>query len=131
MAYWEFLDYITEDHRNPVLGWYGALEPQVQADFDLLVIALSETEDWDEVKERKRKYKELIRHYSGMYELIFKVGRKNFRPLGILRRSERQFVFLGGCEKHTFWTVPPNAFEGAYKLKGQFDLGRGTTRAHV
>jgi hypothetical protein len=131
MAYWEFLDYITEDYCNPVQDWWGTLEPQAQADFDLLVVALSETEDWDEVKERKRKYKELVRFYPGMYELIFKVGRKNFRPLGILRRSERQFVFLGGCEKHPFWTVPPNAFESAYKLKGQFDLGRGTTRAHV
>lgn len=131
MAYWEFLDYITEDHRNPVLEWYGALAPPVRADFDLLVLTLSETEDWDEAKPKKRKYKELVRNYPGLYELIFKVGKINFRPLGIFKRSERQFIFLGGCEKHTFWTVPADAFKDAYRLKTKFDQGKGATRAHI
>lgn len=131
MAYWEFLDYITEDHRNPVMDWWGGLEPQPMADFDVLVAALSETEDWDEAKKSKRKYKELTRNYPGLFELIFKADGKNFRPLGILKRIERQFIFLGGCEKHPFWTVPANAFENAYKLKTKLEKGRGATRAHI
>ena len=113
------------------MDWWGSLEPEPKADFDVLVAVLAETEDWDEVKKKRRKYKELTRKYPGMYELIFKVGRKNFRPLGILRRVERQFIFLGGCEKHPVWTVPPNAFENAYKLKGQFEQGRGRINAHI
>jgi hypothetical protein len=131
MAYWEFLDYITEDRRNPIMDWWGTLEPEPKADFNLLVVTMSETEDWDEVKESKRKYKELSRNFPGMYELKFKVGRTNYRPLGILKRVERQFVFLGGCEKHGFWTVPRDAFNEAYKQKMQFEQGKGTTRAHI
>jgi hypothetical protein len=102
MAYWEFFDYITEARRNPIMDWWGSLEAQPRAEFDVLVAVLCETEDWDEVKKKKRKYKELTRNYPGIYELIFKVGKTNYRPLGILRRTERQFIFLGGFEKHTF-----------------------------
>jgi hypothetical protein len=131
MSYWEFFDYITEDRRNPVLEWWGTLEPEPKADFEFLVLTLSETEDWDEMKERKRKYKELARRYPGMYELKYKVAGTNFRPLGILKRVERQFIFLGGCEKHGLWTAPPGAFDEAYKLKKQYEQGRGTIRAHI
>ena len=105
--------------------------PQAQADFDALVLTLSETQDWDDAKKKKRKYKELERKHAGLCELILKVEGKNLRPLGVLKRELRQFVFLGGCEKHTFWTIPPGAFDKALKLKGQFDQGKGATRAHV
>lgn len=131
MAYWEFFDYITEGHRNPVVEWYGTLNTRVQAEFDVLVLVLSETEDWDEVKEKKRKCKELERHYPGLYELRFRVDGVHFRPLGILKRLERQFILLGGCEKHTFWTIPNDALDAAYRLKAQFEQGKGTTRAHI
>jgi hypothetical protein len=131
MPHWEFLDYITEGHQNPVMEWWGMLTPQAKADFDALVLTLSETEDWDEPKKKKRKYKELERKHRGLCELILKVEGKNLRPLGVLRQEQRQFVFLGGCEKHAFWTVPPRAFDKALKLKEQLDQGKGTTRAHV
>lgn len=129
MPCWEFLDYITEQHENPVLNWYGTLTPQAKADFDALILALSETEDWDEPK--KKKYKELERKHKGLCQLMLKVEGRNLRPLGLLRREQRQFIFLGGCEKHPFWTVPSAAFDKALKLKEQLDQGKGATRAHV
>ena len=131
MARWEFFDYITEAHKNPIQDWYGTLAAQQKADFDALVLALSETEDWDAPKERKRKYKELEGKHKGLCELILKVERKNLRPLGALRREQRQFIFLGGCEKHGFWIVPPGAFDAALTLKKKFDQGKGAPRAHV
>jgi hypothetical protein len=131
MSYWEFLDYITENHHNPVSQWWGTLSPQAKSDFDALVTVMSETEDWDDVKKKKRKYKELERAHVGLCELIYKSDGKNMRPLGILKREARQFIFLGGCEKHPFWTVPANAREDALKYKMQFENGRGTTRAHI
>jgi hypothetical protein len=131
MAFWEFMDYITETHRNPIQDWYGTLTPEEKADFDMLVLTLSETEDWDEPKKKKRKYKELERKHKGLSELILKVKGKNLRPIGVLRREQHQFVLLGGCEKHTFWTVPPGAFDDALKLKEQFSQGKGATRAHI
>lgn len=131
MPYWEFLDYITEPPQNPILDWWGTLTPQAKAGFDALVAVLSETEDWDAVKKKKRKYKELERRHAGLCELILEVEGKHLRPLGVLRRERRQFVFLGGCEKHTFWTIPPKAFDNALKLKEQFERGKGTTNAHV
>jgi hypothetical protein len=131
MAHWEFLDYITEGppKKNPVMDWWGTLTPQGKADFDALVVVLSETEDWDEPK--RKKYKELKGRHKGLCELILKVEGENLRPLGVLRRQQRQFVFLGGCEKHGLWTVPPEAFDNALKLKEQLDQGKGATRAHV
>jgi hypothetical protein len=131
MGVWQFLDYITENHVNPVSEWYQKhLDDDGKAQFDILVKIMSVTEDWDEVKEKERKYKELERDRIGLAQLMFKVKRKNFRPIGLLRRQEREFIFLGGCEKHPFWTVPPNAFDEALRLKAQLEQGRGATREH-
>jgi hypothetical protein len=131
MAFWRFLDYITEGHQNPISDWYGTLIPEAQAEFDVLVKTLSETEDWDGPKRKKRKYKQLTKAHVGLTELIFKVNAKNLRPIGILVNVHREFIFLGGCEKHTFWTVPRNAFDEALRLKVKFEQGRGTTREHI
>ena len=131
MALWQFLDYITEAHENPISDWYGSIMPEEQAGFDILVRTLSETDDWDEPKKKHRKYKELERSHVGLTELILKVGRKNLRPIGLLRREQRQFIFLGGCEKHPFWTVPLRAFDNALRLKGQFEQQKGATREHI
>jgi len=129
MPAWQFKDYVTEDQRSPILEWYGTLPEDVQAAFDLLVKVLSETEDWDEVKPTKRKYKELTKGHAGLCELKLKVGDRKFRPLGILRRETREFIFLGGVEKiGQNATDPEGAFDSALHLKGRFDEGRGVTR---
>lgn len=131
MAFWQFLDYVTENHVNPVSEWYQKhLDDDEKAEFDLLVKTLSITEDWDEVKEKDRKYKELERDRVGLTQLMFKVKRKNFRPIGVLKRAAREFIFFGGCEKHPFWTVPANAFDQALRLKAQWEQDRGATREH-
>ena len=139
MDFWRFLDYITEANTNPVVTWYGAISKAAQAEFDALVIAQAKTEDWDEAKKSKRKYKELQKEHKGLTQLIFEVIsqlhgkqiRTHFRPIGIMKRSERQFIFLGGCEKHgTLGTIPPDAFNDALRLKTQYEQGRGTTRDH-
>jgi len=131
MAFWEFKDYVTADQRSPILEWYGTLDEDVQAAFDLLVKGMAETEDWDEVKPRRRKYKELTRQHEGLCELFLKVNERSFRPIGILRRETREFIFLGGCEKvGQGATDPEEAFDSALRLKQQFDAGRGVTREY-
>jgi len=110
-----------------------------QAAFDLLIKALSETDDWDEVKRSRRKYKELDREHSGLTQLMFeterrhqgKIVRRQFRILGILIRTAREFIFLGGCEKHGEWTVPHGAFDEALRLRGKYEQNKGTTREHA
>ena len=132
MAIWQFMDYVSEDQRSPLLEWYGTVPEEVQAAFDVLVKSLSETEDWDEIKPRRRKYKELIREHKGLCELILNVDDRSFRPLGILRRETREFVFLGGCEKiGQGATDPEGAFDAALHLKAQLDEGRGVTREYL
>lgn len=78
MALWKFLDYITEQNRNPIQDWYGTVGADVQAAFDVLVQELAGTEDWDAAKPNKRKYRILTGKHIGMCELIFKVGKRKF-----------------------------------------------------
>jgi hypothetical protein len=131
MAFWRFMDYITEDNRCPIIEWYGIQDDDVQAEFDLLVKDLSETDDWDEPKPTKRKYRVLTKRHVGLCELKFKVHGRKFRPLGILARENREFVFLGGCEKQGMNTIPPDAFDAAFRLKEPFEDGRGGIREHI
>jgi len=132
MAAWQFLDYVTEDRRSLIVEWYGTLPEEVQAEFDVLLKALSETEDWDDAKSNSRKYKELRRKHEGLCELILNVGNRSFRPLGILRRATREFVLLAGAEKiGQGATDPDGAFDSALRLKRQFDEGRGVTREYL
>jgi hypothetical protein len=129
MAFWEFRDYVTDDQRSPLLEWYGMLDGDIQAAFDLLLKNLAETEDWDEVKPKRRKYKELTREHNGLCELFLNVDGRSFRPLGILHRDIRVFILLGGCEKlGQDSTEPEGAFDSALRFKRQLDAGRGVTR---
>lgn len=131
MSFWRFTDYVTESLRCPIIEWYGTQGEDVQAEFDLLVKDLSESENWDEPKPGKRKYKLLTKQHSGLCELMFRVERRKFRLIGILVRENREFIFLGGCEKRRTFTIPPDAFDAAFRLKELLDLGRGVTREHV
>jgi hypothetical protein len=131
MTFWRFMDYLTVENRCPIIEWYGIQDDDVQAEFDLFVKDLSETEDWDEPELGKRKYKVLTRRHVGLCELKFRVNARKFRPLGVLARDNREFVFLGGCEKHRMNTIPPDAFDSAFRLKEPFENGRGTTREHI
>jgi hypothetical protein len=129
MPYWEFKDYVTEDHLSPLVIWYGSLDPNVKAAFDLLLKNLAETEDWDEAKSSRKKYKELKVQHAGLCELRFKVGPRSFRPLGVLQRELRFFVLLGGAEKiGQDLTVPEGAFDEAFRLMGHLAEGRGAIR---
>ncbi len=127
MAYWRFLDYITDWHRNPIQDWYGTVDRDVQAEFDIFIQELGGTEVWNTPKQ----YRLLTGRHVGMYELVFKVGGRKFRPLGMLYQEKHEFVLLGGCEHGRWGSIPPDAFDDAYRLKTQLDEGRGATREHV
>ena len=68
---------------------------------------LSETVDWDERPTRK-SFKEFTKGHAGLTELRLKskgmyggkIVKTQIRPLGILKRSDKRFIFLNGCEKH-------------------------------
>jgi hypothetical protein len=134
MPYWWFYDYITDQHRCPILDWWGLQDAYVQAAFDLLVKTLSETEDWEAVESSKRKHRVLTKQHAGICELVFEVkGFGKYRALGLWRPHRRDFVFFGACRKRMkpFGTVPPHAFERAYGLMRQFQEGKGDIRDHV
>jgi len=132
MPFWRFTQYVTDQPRCPIIEWYGTLEADAQAAFDILCKVLSETEDWDEVKPNRRKYKELFKEHKGLSELLFNLGRRQFRPIGLLLRDRHEFLFLCGCIKTGRGTTdPPNAFSDALQLKIQYEAGRGYTRDHT
>jgi hypothetical protein len=130
MTRWTFRDYITEDHRNPIGDWYGSLDSTARAAFDFLVQDLSGTENWDAPKPSQRKYRILRWGHAGLCELIFNVGRRKFRPLGIVDPAAREFIFLGGCEHRRSGDIPANAFDGAFQLKLAWEQKKGATREH-
>ncbi len=136
MALWKFLDYRTDDWpaRNLIQIWYGDQDSDVQAEFDATVAILAVTEDWRKAKE----FKELAREHLGLAELRFSItsqrhGKKivrRFRPVGIWREEEREFVFLVGCEKSGAVYTPRNAFDLALDYKAKLERGKGRTSEH-
>jgi hypothetical protein len=138
MAMWRFWDYFTEDHRCPIRDWYGAQDPAVQAAFDVVVLILRDTEDWtaSDVEEFKR----LEEPHVGLSEIRFQVDvprrgnrnpyKRHFRPAGLYRPEERDFVFLVGCEKSGRIYTPADAFDQALRYKTQFESGLGVTDDH-
>jgi hypothetical protein len=139
MPLWRFLDYISDDNRNHVNEWQeNHLTMSERAVFDLVIDYLGRIEDWDEVKRARRKYRELQRGLLGLTELKFAVItqtmgrniRKQFRPLGILKREEREFIFLGGFQKSNNAPIPPDAYINALRYKLEYEQNRGTTNEH-
>jgi hypothetical protein len=136
MSLWRFLDYRTDDDRprNLIQIWYGQQDVEVQAAFDATVAVLKATENWEKTKE----FKVLKRKHAGLSEIRFwvqtmKYGKqitRRFRPVGIWREEEREFVFLLGCEKALGLYSPPDSFELALRYKAKLERGEGDTCEH-
>lgn len=137
MALWKFLDYLADDQvpRNLIQAWYGRQDLHVQVAFDATVKILAATEDWRRAKE----FGLLKKRHIGLGELRFAVKEKKhgrehirrFRPVGIWREEEREFVFLVGCEKLRGGVlIPPDTFDLALALKAKLEAGKGDTREH-
>jgi hypothetical protein len=138
MPPWTFLDYITDEEVVPVDEWVNEwLTLPERAEFDVTVDYLSRIRDWDEVKKARRKYEEL-RDHPGLTELKFKTTsqergqnrHKQFRPLGLLKRSSREFIFIGGFQKDQSGQIPDDAFAKAMRYKREYEDDKGRTRAH-
>ena len=135
---WEFLDYVTDSGSVPVEQWTLSLTAQERADFDMAIDYLQKINDWDSVRRASRKYRELKRELVGLTELKFSritqsMGRNrkiHFRPVGIMNRRQRQFIFLGGFQKSSSGPIPSNAQTLALRYKREYESGRGSTRAH-
>lgn len=133
MPAWRFLEYLTDDVpcRSPFLEWYGVLDENVKAEFDILVKELTETEDWDEPRLSRRKYKELTRTHAGLCQLMFKAAGRQFRPLGIRNVRLKTFLLLGGFQKGGRGAaIPEDAWTSALKMKAAFESERGRTREY-
>lgn len=137
MLMWRILDYFTEQGTCPIREWYVNQAPAVRAAFDATVFILRGINDWlaPEVKE----FKLLDAPHEGLGEIRFDVeergerGRmrkRRFRPAGLYRPEQREFVLLVGCEKggRNYW--PPKPFDQALKYKALFEQGRGVTGDH-
>jgi len=132
MPIWKFKEYLTDDIpcRSPFLEWYGLVDEDVQAAADLLIhTELGELEDWDEPRRSRRKYKELTREHVGLCELMFKLGSRQFRIVGIRNLEAKEFLIFGALQKGpNGTTVPERAFEDALRMKSAYEVGRGNTR---
>jgi len=139
MRPWTLRDYFPETGGCPIREWYARQDAAVQANFDATVNILRATDDWtaSEVKE----FKLLSAAHAGLAEIVFdvevrkagarKVSKRKFRPVGVFRPEEREFIFLLGCEKSGRIYIPSDAFEKALKLKAAFEKGLGAIDDHI
>lgn len=137
MAFWRFMDYITEEHANPIGDWYAAQKPEVQVAFDILLTTLAGTESWDDAKPKRRKYKLLTGKHLGLCELKFIADHRRFgvthkyRAIGIWNQEAQEFILLGARQKWRLFTIPLDAFDTALRLKEYLDQRRGGLREHI
>jgi hypothetical protein len=135
MRQWRFMDYHTEDAGNLITPWYASVNDKVRAAFDGVLDTLANTKDWDDPD--LYEFKNFVTgEFVGLAELRFSIKEKHtvkrrFRPLGIWRPQDREFILILVCEKSGRMKIPPNAFELAMEYKRQFDQGRGMLYEHV
>jgi hypothetical protein len=142
MIPWRLLEYVTDDGRSPFQEWYGTLDTEAQAALDATVLELTVSDDWTD--REGRQFRQLTRSEHGLSEIRFWVfgdfeprksrpPRRRLRAFGLYRPDQREFIFLGGCEKQRGGLVyiPEDALGLAMKHKQSFEAGRGTTRDYV
>jgi hypothetical protein len=123
------MDYHTEDAGNLINPWYAAVDDKVRAAFDGVLDILRATKNWDDPD--LYQFKNFTTgSFVGLSELRFSIWEKSkikrrFRPLGIWRPQDSEFVLILVCEKSGRLKKPANAFELALEYKAQFDLGKG------
>ena len=138
MKWWTFCDYETKEKEIPIRDWYKAQDRRVQSEFDLTVRILTVTQDW---LSGRQPFKLLEREHVGLGEIVFSVDvagprarkftKRRFRPVGILRVVEHEFIFLVGCEKSDRNIYrPPNAFDTALRYKSELERGLGAVHDH-
>ncbi len=138
MIPWRFSVYVTEDGRNLIQEWYDKQDEDVQAAFDHTLLTLRAVDDW--LDKDVKEFKALDRQHAGLGELRFHVPtvhpvnkrpyRRRFRPPGIWRPTQRDFIILLGCEKRQRAYIPHGAFDLALRYKADLEQGRGTIREY-
>lgn len=87
------------------------------------------------------EFKELTGPHAGLSEILFdvemrtpgarKTSKRRFRPVGIFRELEREFIFLMGCEKSGRIYIPAGAFDTAMNYKVALEKGLGAIDEHI
>lgn len=132
MSLWRFIAYYPKGKGCPVRDWYDVQHPKVRAELDFTLGILKGADVWI----GRDEFKELTGEHAGLCEIRFNVQfpkpgspsgqvKRRFRPLGIWRPREREFILLVGYEKSGRLWLPPNAFTLALKYKREFELGMG------
>lgn len=135
MAFWQILEYQTDEGEHHFRDWYGAQAPVVVATLEATLVTLGATEDWDDPELRSFKVFTRKPEHLGLAQIQFEVieGKKKhqFRVLGLLRQEQKEFVVLMGFEKNGRSPNPPNAYDLALDLRMQIEDGRGLIYDYV
>ena len=141
MTPWMFRDYVTADDHDVFDEWYSAQDDAVQAALDATLYLLRATNDW--LDERVGEFKQLTGKHAGLSEIMFDIqarqpgGRqwtkRRFRPAGLWRPEQRDFILFVGCEKRLrgLIYIPAGAFDRALEYKVAFEQGKGGLRERL
>jgi len=125
MGVWRFMDYCSAAGNNLIEEWCQDLPEEAQADFDVVLKALSIAEDWRGMAE----FKSLGR--DGLCEIRFKSLNVQYRPLGYFGPSARCFSIYVGCKKKGTVYTPPDAFDLAKKRRSKVQRGEASLRERI
>jgi len=137
--YWKFLNYRLDGAEKPlIVEWYDAQDANVQAEFDIVLSLLAGTKEWTDSSRTRSLVKAfgvLTGKHAGLCELRFYTlskpsTKRRFRPAGIWRPDDREFIILLVCEKSGRIYTPLNAFDTALKYKSELEQGRGYIDDH-
>jgi hypothetical protein len=90
MIRWRFRTYVSSSGRNDVQDCVDALEVDAQVKFavELKYLAVSLPTEWHEPRARK------LRGHEGLFEIRFKAGKVQQRPIGFFGPGPAEFTIL-------------------------------------
>jgi hypothetical protein len=129
MQAWRLFDYHPEPGNRPIEDWYQGQSEEVQAEFDMALLAFSAAGDWTDAAEITA----LEGTFLGLYQIHIDIPLPNgdelqYAVIGAWRPDSRNFVLFAVCEVEGHNYDPP--LDIPLSCKQAWEKGKGETSEH-
>ena len=122
MPIWSIRCYLSGDRRNQIKGWYDLQSASVQAHFDSAMSYLVSQPRTAWVRPKATRLSG--NNNRELYEIRFKAGNKQIRPLGYFGPHQGEFTILFCALEKGNEFVPKDACEQAEKRRKKVDKNK-------